>query len=173
MKYFTYFLQITGEVDGVRKALQSVSQQLLENPPRDQDSSTIPTGPSNQSYGQPITRLEGPPPNRSFISQGAPYADGPHDVADYHSSGPPLIPKFHDGGFPGRMKPSQDILTFRLLCHDERVGGVIGKGGQIIKTLQMDTGCEIKVMEGVSDSEDRVIVVSGPAVWFDSLIFLR
>ncbi|KAH7524835.1 hypothetical protein FEM48_Zijuj06G0161200 [Ziziphus jujuba var. spinosa] len=152
-------VQITGEVDAVRKALQSVSQQLLENSPRDQDSSTIPTGSSNQSYG----RLEGPPPNRSFISQGAPYADGPHDVADYHSAGPPLIPKFHDGGFPGRMKPSQDILTFRLLCHDERVGGVIGKGGQIIKTLQMDTGCEIKVTEGVPDSEDRVIIVSGPA----------
>lgn len=143
----------------------------MENPSRDQDSSSIATGPSSHSYGQPLPRLDGPPPNRSFIAQGASYADGPHDVADYHSAAPRMIPKFHEGGIPGRMKPSPDILTFRLLCHDERVGGVIGKGGQIIKTLQMDTGCEIKVLEGVSDSEDRVIVVSGPAVWFDSLIF--
>ncbi|KAF3447427.1 hypothetical protein FNV43_RR12613 [Rhamnella rubrinervis] len=156
-------VQITGEIDAVRKALQSVSQQLLENPSRDQDSSFIATGPSSHSYGQPLTRLDGPPPNRSFIAQGARYADGPHDVADYHSASSLMMPKFHEGGIPGRMKPSPDILTFRLLCHDERVGGVIGKGGQIIKTLQMDTGCEIKVMEGVSDSEDRVIVVSGPA----------
>lgn len=158
------YLQITGEVDAVRKALQSVSQQLLENHSRDQDSSAIATGPSSHSYGQPLPRLDGPPPNRSFIGQGACYADGPHDVADYHSSGSLMMTKFHEGGIPGRMKHSQDILTFRLLCHEERVGSVIGKGGQIIKTLQMDTGCEIKVMEGVSDSEDRVITVSGPAV---------
>lgn len=152
-------LQISGEIDAVRKALHSVSQQLLENPPRDHDSFPAnPTGPSD-------------PPNHSFGSQGAPYASGRRDVADAHLSIPPLIPKFHESGVPGRLKPLQELLTFRILCHDERVGGVIGKGGAIIKTLQQETGCEIKVLEAVSDTDDRIIVVSGPAVSFVSLHF--
>ena len=71
------------------------------------------------------------------------------------------------------MNPPQDIITFRLLCHEEKVGGVIGKGGTIVKALQHETGCEIKILERVPDSEDRVIVISGPAVWFDTLNLLR
>lgn len=163
-------LQITGEVDAVRKALHSVSLQLLENPPRDHDPFPANhTGTSSHLYGQTRPKPETfPPSSRSFVAQGAPYADRPHDVVDYHSAAPPVFPKFHEGGIHGRMKPSLEILTFRILCPADRVGGVIGKGGAVIKTIQQDTGCEVKVMEGVSDSEDRVIVVSGPVVWFDS-----
>ncbi|KAF5469314.1 hypothetical protein F2P56_013398 [Juglans regia] len=150
-------VQISGEADAVRKALQSVSQQLLENPPKDHDPSPVSSsGPPAHSFGhQPPRPDVHPPPNRSFAS-------GPRDVSDYHSAVPPLFAKYHESGIPGRMKPSQDMLTFRLMCHNERVGGVIGKGGAIIKTLKQETGCEIKVMEAVSDSEDRVIVISGP-----------
>lgn len=131
-------VQITGEVVAVRKALRSISERLLGISSR---------GP------------EAFPPNRSF---GAPCTVGPRNVADHHSAVPPMIPKFHEGGIHGRVRPSEEILTFRLLCHAERVGGVIGKGGTVIKTVQQDTGCEIKVMEGTSDWEDRVILVSGP-----------
>ncbi|XP_062158308.1 RNA-binding KH domain-containing protein RCF3-like [Alnus glutinosa] len=157
-------VQITGEVDAVRKALQSVSQQLLENPPRDHDpSSTNSSGPPSHSFGHFHPRPDVYPlPNRSFTAPGAPYSSGPRDVADYNSA-VPLIAKYHETGIPGRMKPTQEVLTFRLLCHDERVGGVIGKGGTIIKTLKQETGCEIKVMEGVPDSQDRIIVISGAA----------
>ncbi|XP_034677188.1 RNA-binding KH domain-containing protein RCF3-like [Vitis riparia] len=155
-------VQITGELDACKQALQSISQQLLENPPRDYDIvSTNPTGSSSHLFGPPLPRSEAqPPPNYSFPAQGAPYAAGVRDT-DYHSNTPQLH-KFHESGMPGRMKP-QDILTFRLLCHDERVGGIIGKGGTIIKNLQNETGCEIKVLDGVPDSEDRVIFISGSA----------
>ncbi|KAE8125954.1 hypothetical protein FH972_020714 [Carpinus fangiana] len=158
-------VQITGEVDAVKKALQSVSQQLLENPPRDHDpSSANSSGPPSHSFGHFHPRPDAYPlPNRSFAPPGVPYSSGPRDVADYNSAPPPLIAKYHETGIPGRMKPAQEVLTFRLLCHDERVGGVIGKGGAIIKTLKQETGCEIKVMEGVSDSQDRIIIISGAA----------
>ncbi|KAF2323912.1 hypothetical protein GH714_003936 [Hevea brasiliensis] len=143
-------VQITGEVDAVRKALQSVAQQLLENPPRDNDSFPAnSTGPSSHSFGYPLPRPEAyPPPYHSFNARGTTYGAGPRD--------------FHESGIPGRMKPTSDIINFRLLCLDEKVGGVIGKGGTIIKTLQQETGCDIKVLEGVSDSEDRIILISGP-----------
>ncbi|KAK2981739.1 hypothetical protein RJ640_005991 [Escallonia rubra] len=140
-------VQMSGGVDAVRKALQSVSQQILENPSRDNDSlSDNPSGPSSQSLGHPSSRLEAfPPPNYHF--QGAPYAAGPRN----------------ESGIPGRMNLSQDILIFRLLCPDEKVGGVIGKGGTIVKALQHESGCEIKVLDPVPGSEDRIIVISGPA----------
>lgn len=144
-------VQITGDVDAVRKALQSVAQQLLENPPRDHDSFPAnSTGPSSHSFGHPPPRSEAhPPPYHSFNARGTTYGAGPRD--------------FHESGMSGRMKPAPDIITFRLLCLDEKVGGVIGKAGTIIKALQQETGCDIKVLEGVPDSEDRIILISGPA----------
>ena len=153
-------------MDACKQALQSISQQLLENPPRDHDIvSANPIGSSSHIFGPPLPRSEAqPPPNYSFPAQGTPFAAGARDMADYHSNTPPLH-KFHESGMPGRMK-AQDVLIFRLLCHDERVGGIIGKGGTIIKNLQNETGCEIKVLDGVPDSEDRVIFISGPVVQF-------
>ncbi|MBA0567687.1 hypothetical protein Gotri_005216 [Gossypium trilobum] len=146
-------VQITGEFDAVRKALQSVSQQLIENPPRDHDSFPLnTTGQSSHSFG-PRPEVH-PPPNHSLSSQGAPFAAGPRDV-EHHSPLPPHM--------PGRMMPSLEMLTFRLLCHDDKVGAVIGKGGAIIKTLKQETGCDIKVVEAIPDCEDRVIIVSSPA----------
>lgn len=145
-------LQITGELDAARKALQMVSQQLLENAPRESDlfpSSSV--GPSAHSLGHPHPRPEVFP---------SPFAVGPYDGVDYHSA-PPLIPKFHESGIHGCTNPVQDILTFRLLCHFEKIGGIIGKGGAIIKAVQVDTGCEIKILEG--DSDDRIVLISGPA----------
>ncbi|KAF8404794.1 hypothetical protein HHK36_009683 [Tetracentron sinense] len=158
-------VQLTGGLDAVRKALQSVSQQLLENPPRDRDSFPAkPSGPSSNPFDSPLPKPEAYlTPNYHFSAQGAPYVTGPHDGGDYHPIVHPSVPKFHESVIPSRMKPSQDVLTFRLLCHDEKVGGVIGKGGTIIKTIQHETGCDIKIMEGVPDSEDRIIIVSGPA----------
>ncbi|KAJ4827067.1 hypothetical protein Tsubulata_022696 [Turnera subulata] len=140
-------VQIAGEVEAVKKALKSVSQQLLENPPRDQESfNANSTGPPSHTAGHALSRAEEYPPAHP---RAATYASGPRN--------------FHETGIPGRMKPSPELITFRLLCHDDRVGGVIGKGGTIIKSLKQETGCEIKVMEAVPDSEDRVVIVSGPA----------
>lgn len=152
--YSVVLLQIAGEFDAVRKALQSVSQQLIENPPRDHDLFPLnTTGQSSHSFG-PRPEVH-PPPNHSLSSQGAPFGAGPRDV-EHHSPLPPHM--------PGRMMPSLEMLTFRLLCHDDKVGAVIGKGGAIIKTLKQETGCDIKVVEAIPDCEDRVIIVSSPAV---------
>ncbi|KAG6527412.1 hypothetical protein ZIOFF_009511 [Zingiber officinale] len=51
----------------------------------------------------------------------------------------------------------------QLLCPAEKVGSVIGKGGNIVKTLQSETGCEVKVTETNPESENRIIIISGVA----------
>ncbi|KAG1335013.1 KH domain-containing protein HEN4 [Cocos nucifera] len=160
-------VQITGAVDSVRKALQSVSQQLLENPPRDRDSfpANVPSGPSSHLFVS-IPRPEGLPPvgfHRPI--QGTPFSSRPYDIADYHSSIAPPFSKFHGGAAVAGQPPiSPELLTYRLMCSNDKVGSVIGKGGSIIKTLQHETGCEIKILETQPESDDRIIVISGPAL---------
>ncbi|CAA2959921.1 KH domain-containing HEN4-like [Olea europaea subsp. europaea] len=142
-------VQISGGLDAVRKALQSVSQQLLEHHVRDQDSlSSDPRGPSSSSFG--------PSPRQDAFQ----YSKRP-----LRGHGPPHSSRRRgdEAGFLGRMNPSPDLVSFRLLCPDEKVGGIIGKGGTIVNALQHETGCEIKVLDRVADSEDRIIVISGPA----------
>lgn len=68
---------------------------------------------------------------------------------------------------PG-MKPTLDIIHFCLPCLDAKVGGVIGKAGTIIRNLRQESSFDIKVLEGIYDSEDYIILISGPAVWFAS-----
>lgn len=146
-------IQISGEVDAVRKALQSVSQQLLENPSKDHDAfAATPAGQSSHYLG-PKPEVH-PPFNHSFSSQGPPFAAGFRD-ADFHPARPPPI--------LGRMMHTPDILAFRLLCLHDKVGSIIGKGGAVIKTITQETGSEIKVIEGNPDSPDRIILIAGPA----------
>lgn len=149
--FLIVMLQISGERDAVKKALEIVARQLLESSSWGQDFLSADTGgPSSQSPGRPLSNRELRPPS----------------TRPYHGQGPSSSVGFRVGevGVPGRMNPIPDALTFRLLCPDEKVGGIIGKGGNRIKALQHETGCQIKVLEGTGDSEDRVIVISGPAV---------
>ncbi|XWS54580.1 hypothetical protein CRYUN_Cryun10bG0101200 [Craigia yunnanensis] len=53
-------------------------------------------------------------------------------------------------------------VAFRLLCHVSRVGGVIGKSGNVIKQLQQVTGCKIRIEDASTESPDRVITIMGP-----------
>lgn len=146
-------MQLSGELEGIKKALYSFSRQLLENNNiPDQDfTSTINVGESSQSSGPRLKHDRSSSSNRQIQGPGAPYSSRFHDV---------------EGSIHGRMNYPPDALSFRLLCSEEKIGGVIGKGGCIIKALQHETGCEIKVLDRVAGSEDRMIMISGPAVWF-------
>ncbi|XP_057516929.1 KH domain-containing protein HEN4-like [Amaranthus tricolor] len=154
-------VQITGLTDAVKKAIKSVSDQIM-NATHDHDSSpSNPLRGTSHSHNSDVSRPESYP-LRSLPMHGPSFGGGFRDDADFHPNGPPLFPKFHENFVPRRMDVPE-ILTFRLLCPDERVGGVIGKGGAIIRTLQHETGCDIKVLESNSDGEERMIIISGPA----------
>ncbi|XP_047327014.1 KH domain-containing protein HEN4-like [Impatiens glandulifera] len=148
-------VQVTGDFEAVKKALQSISQQLLNNPPRDQDSFPANhSGPSSHSLGSHIARTESfPLQNHPFHLQGAlQHPVRPHDGADYRS------------GIPAHANlPREMVITFKVLGLADNVGSIIGKGGSIVKMLQHETGCEISIQDTLIDSEDRIVVISGPA----------
>lgn len=150
-------VQITGEIEAVKKALLLVSRQLSENVPRDHE-----TSPANTT-GQ-LSNSSRHALHRSDAVQGpAKSSYGTRDGRGFRSTARPMMPKFNEGGLAGQMRPPKEVLCFRLLCSSERVGGIIGKGGNVVRTLEQDTGCEIKVVEGLSDAEDRIVAISGPA----------
>lgn len=61
---------------------------------------------------------------------------------------------------PLKMLPNETI--FHVLCVGSNIGGIIGKGGSVIKPTRQETGAKIRIEEGVLDYEERVIVIVAP-----------
>ncbi|KAF5448426.1 hypothetical protein F2P56_028962 [Juglans regia] len=79
------------------------------------------------------------------------YDPSPANGASKRSKHPPLS-----------LSTPPGHVAFRLLCHASRIGGVIGKSGNVIKTLQQSTGSKIRIEEAPNESPDRVILVVAP-----------
>lgn len=49
--------------------------------------------------------------------------------------------------------------VYRILCPSNKIGGVIGKGGGVIKALRDETRAKITVSDAVPGSDERVIII--------------
>ncbi|XP_077234104.1 KH domain-containing protein HEN4-like [Tasmannia lanceolata] len=147
-------VQIMGDVLAVKKALISVSRCLQDSPPVDKPQAmvkrpvgTVPHGTFPDALGEHLLHrgsLLPPTPGSSFDS--------------FARSHPLPSPVERVSTFD-QKKPHQEV-AFRLLCSNDKVGGVIGKGGTIVRALQIETGASISVGGSVTGSEERVITVS-------------
>ncbi|KAF0923230.1 hypothetical protein E2562_003439 [Oryza meyeriana var. granulata] len=76
------------------------------------------------------------------------------------------MPDYHARNYSNNMAAPgprffvEQEIVFRMICLNEMVGSIIGKGGSTIRALQSETGASIKIIEPNSDSEERVIVIS-------------
>ncbi|KAK4367031.1 hypothetical protein RND71_014911 [Anisodus tanguticus] len=57
------------------------------------------------------------------------------------------------------LQPGQ--VNFRLLCHVNNAGGVIGNSGNVIKNLETQTGCKIRFEDPLPNCHERVINITG------------
>ncbi|KAK1632054.1 hypothetical protein QYE76_006369 [Lolium multiflorum] len=137
-------IHISGSFSAARKALLLVSICLQDNP-----------RPDTISF--PAGRTFGPP------GSGCPPGLDPHSQRSYL---PPHIPDYHARNFPSnvaapgpRFFVEQEVM-FRMICLNEMVGSIIGKGGATIRALQSETGASVKVIDAVPDTDERVIVIS-------------
>lgn len=55
-------------------------------------------------------------------------------------------------------------VVFKILCPNDRIGSVIGKGGAIIQDLQSDTGATITVGATSTDCDERLVTVTASEV---------
>ncbi|KAK4795383.1 hypothetical protein SAY86_013377 [Trapa natans] len=143
-------IEIEGDVQGVKKALILIARRLQECPPSDKSrtlsSRKIVEDVSVQSltdlYADPLQRN----PSITATSTSSSYASGfdpfPFEVA------------------PVEARPLQQEVTFKILCPVDKAGGVIGRGGSIVKALENETGASISVGPIISGCDERLITVT-------------
>ncbi|KAE8719865.1 RNA-binding KH domain-containing protein, putative isoform 2 [Hibiscus syriacus] len=61
---------------------------------------------------------------------------------------------------PLNTKTFQQEVVFKILCLNDTVGGVIGKGGATIKALQSDTGAAVTIGATFTDCDERLVTVT-------------
>eukprot|EP00268_Persea_americana_P068423 TRINITY_DN952_c0_g1_i12.p1 TRINITY_DN952_c0_g1~~TRINITY_DN952_c0_g1_i12.p1 ORF type:complete len:571 (-),score=82.77 TRINITY_DN952_c0_g1_i12:2012-3724(-) len=92
------------------------------------------------------------------------YYDQDYDSQTLHRT----KPRYHHprrGSAAGRLsKPPEPsplvTVFFRILCPDDKTGGVIGKSGSIIKAIRKDTGAFIDVHPLADGDDERIIEIS-------------
>ncbi|KAH9716189.1 hypothetical protein KPL71_021370 [Citrus sinensis] len=134
--------QISGSFPDVKKALLSVSNFV-------QDSRRVDALKANvtKSSGMVVQGNPYPPAAEPFHQRG--YAPS------YHSRGYSSGPGHETVGGRNRMFYEEEVV-FKLLCHLDKVGSLIGKGGSIVRTFQNETGASIKIADILPDSEERI-----------------
>lgn len=123
-------VQVSGEFDKVKTALQLVSQRLRENPPR-----VRPGMPSPGAYPRPLgsmAMLFPIPPGLAGIVQA--------------SAGVLL-------GFNGLVE-----AQYRIFVPDTKIGCIIGKGGDVIRQIREETKARVIVFNQVEHCEARVVM---------------
>ncbi|GAB4847208.1 hypothetical protein Ancab_026217 [Ancistrocladus abbreviatus] len=145
-------IQITGDTMSVKKALVAVSQCLQENPPMEKASAVL----------------------RDYASVGPEEASRYSDAELYpgHGSSLPRLetlgnhvselyfPSKDGGRHPNTSGGTTAEVVFRILCSNDAAGGVIGKGGNIVKALQNETGASILFATPVAGCDERLVTVS-------------
>ncbi|XP_020274611.1 RNA-binding KH domain-containing protein RCF3-like isoform X2 [Asparagus officinalis] len=151
-------LQITGEASVVKKALFQVSSRLHDNPSRSNHLLTSNVPSAHPSGGQ-YAGLAAAPPIMSvgplMSSHGGGYK------SDFASDWPP----FYAGP---RDEASAKEFSLRMLCPAVNIGGVIGRGGGIIKQIRQESGAYIKVDS--SSPEDACIITISAKEFFEDPI---
>lgn len=66
-------------------------------------------------------------------------------------------------------KTQKREIVFKILCANDKVGGVIGKGGAIVKALQSETGATVSVGAFVAECDERLIMVTASEVCYETI----
>ncbi|KAM0905336.1 hypothetical protein ACQ4PT_017435 [Festuca glaucescens] len=140
-------LEITGDRTTMRKAIVALSSYVQG----DLHAGTLTTSVTTASPELPRTTLEVPETNFGALHSGG--------STQYANSSIPRIDS--PQGVTGDVKSKhQQQISFRLLCHANLAGGLIGTKGMLIKSFESETGASIDVGNPYSGCTERVITIS-------------
>ncbi|XP_011087955.1 KH domain-containing protein HEN4 isoform X1 [Sesamum indicum] len=144
-------VEIEGNVLAVKKALVAVTGRLQEFPPLDR----------TRTFGtRPLETESVPIPSVDLPLQRAPILPQmPSNSANHASGVGPSSLESEKASNMDYRTPQQEIV-FKILCLNERVGGIIGKGGSIVKALQTETGASISIGPTVAECDERLITIT-------------
>ncbi|XP_004250161.1 KH domain-containing protein HEN4 [Solanum lycopersicum] len=140
-------IQIMGVIAVVKRALVHVSRRLQIRLPaeRYKDQATSKGASHEQPVDYPLdTKSSIQPLPRNAVN---------------HSSVAHSLSSDVDRVLNLDADSAQRKVVFRLLCSYISAGGVIGKGAQIVKALEKDTGASIKFSTPTVRSKERVAII--------------
>ncbi|KAL1569698.1 KH domain-containing protein HEN4-like [Salvia divinorum] len=141
-------IQIVGGLLAVKKALLAVSRRLQDRTLGEGAPGHISThGASQNSYSD-------------FSVKNNTSALPVSDTAAEHCSVDHSLSADTEKYLNVDDKSSLKKVIFRFLCSSGIAGGVIGKGANIVKYLEKETGASIKFASPVSGSRERVAIIS-------------
>ncbi|RDX77738.1 RNA-binding KH domain-containing protein RCF3, partial [Mucuna pruriens] len=155
-------IEIEGQLTSVKKALVAVSHRLQDCPPPDR---TKMTGNrhnevvQSETFSVPLESLtnlhiDHRLQRSSTLSTLSNRSNGNDASAAHKLSAEVNRVSALD------PKALQQEVTFRIICTNDRVGAVIGKGGSIVRALQNETGATISVGPSVVGCEDRLVTIT-------------
>ncbi|CAN0880125.1 KH domain-containing protein HEN4 [Linum grandiflorum] len=133
-------VEIEGEVMGVKRALVSVSRCLQDSQLSDR------------------SRMSGRKPVEVGLSQYASLSGSVSTTSSAYTSGGHSLSLESDRNLDTRT--SLEEVAFRILCPNDVIGGIIGSGGSIIRSLQDETGASIAIGQSVPDCDERLITIA-------------
>ncbi|KAG6398337.1 hypothetical protein SASPL_139795 [Salvia splendens] len=86
------------------------------------------------------------------------YGKRPHSQSDYSESGGNKR-RNSGSGDKDAYSIGQDDTVYRYLCPGKKIGSIIGRGGEIVKQLRLDTKSKIRIGESIPGSEERVVTI--------------
>ena len=95
-----------------------------------------------------------------MAGQRSNYGKRPHSQSDYDNGG---NKRRNSGDDREKFVIDQEDTVYRYLCPVRKIGSVIGRGGEIVKQLRIDTKSKIRIGETVGGCEERVITIYSPS----------
>ncbi|KAL6515348.1 hypothetical protein OROHE_018980 [Orobanche hederae] len=139
-------IEIEGHILSVKKALILVTSRLQEFLPLG-ITSTNTTRPL-KTDSSPFLNGDGP------IAQPMPSSSINHALShELTSREPDKVPNV------GSRTPQQKVV-FKMLCPNEKVGGIIGTGGFIVVDIKNKTGASISIGPIVAECDERLITIT-------------
>ncbi|KAI3452288.1 hypothetical protein Pfo_008953 [Paulownia fortunei] len=85
------------------------------------------------------------------------YGKRSHSQPDYSESGGNK--RRNSGSDKDPFSIGPDDTVYRYLCPGKKIGSIIGRGGEIVKQLRVDTKSKIRIGESVPGCEERVVTI--------------
>ncbi|CAN4107901.1 unnamed protein product [Withania somnifera] len=147
-------VEIEGNILAVKKGLVAVSRRIQDCFPIER-SRTVENEPLELDLEQTLPRQPVDlPAQRSSMSQ-------PMNTSSFSGASgcrPVSLDADKFSSIDSKM-PLQEV-AFRILCTNNKVGAIIGKGGTVVKALQNDSGASIAVGPNVAECNERMITIT-------------
>ena len=148
----------------VKRALYEISSRIYESPLRDRLQ-----GPGAGGMPPPAFPPRGGPmfPSLNPLYSGGGNMGSGYGGIDSWPMGSHALPPYPPPGINPLDRHDvgrEEDFSVRILCRNDRIGMVIGKGGNAIRHLRDITGARIKVEDPVPDADERIIAISATEV---------